>query len=182
MCIKQSLINVYMNTNDYAKDAFKLPEYVEKLIREGRLGFKTKEGLYKTIQTETGKKRYCVYDIMTDQYREIKNYDIPFAFSMIKDFSEGFVWRCNGETSDDYSEEGKICKKFMVEYVIYSLHINREVGYTGYDADDTMAAGFSSDSAACSNRKFWRQGRIRENSKSRIDRKKNGTKWMLIHC
>lgn len=135
--------NVYMNTNDYAKGAFKLPEYVEKLIGEGRLGYKTKEGLYKTIQTETGKKRYCVYDIKTDQYREIKNYDIPFASSMVKDFSEGLYGDAMARLLDDYSEEGKICKKFMVEYVIYSLHINREVGYTGYDADDTMAAGFS---------------------------------------
>ncbi len=135
--------NVYKNTNDYAKEAFRLPEYVEKLIGAGRLGYKTKEGLYKTIQTEAGKKRYCVYDIKTDQYREIKNYNVPFASSMVKNFSDGLYGEAIARLLEDCSEEGEICKKFMVEYVVYSLHINREVGYTVYDADDTMAAGFS---------------------------------------
>lgn len=135
--------NVYKNTDDYAREVFKLPQYVEELIDKGRLGYKTKEGLYKTVQLSDGRKGYYVYDMKTKDYRPIKSYGMSFASFMIRDLSEGLYKRAMERLMADDSEEAMICKKFLVEYVIYSLHINSEVGYTMYDADAAMSAGFS---------------------------------------
>lgn len=135
--------NIYENTEDYARETFRLPQYVNDLINKGCLGQKTGQGLYKTVRSEEGRKTYLVYDINTKEYREIRKYDMEFAASMIKDFSEGLYKNAMDKLLDDISEEAMICKSFMAEYVIYSLHINNEVGYTMHDADDAMATGFS---------------------------------------
>ena len=39
--------NIYLNTKDFANHTFKLPDFVNELINDGRLGEKSKEGLYK---------------------------------------------------------------------------------------------------------------------------------------
>ena len=62
--------NIYENTNDYVHNKFVLPEYVQKLIDQKKLGRKSGEGLYKLIKNESGDKRMMVYDIKLGIYRD----------------------------------------------------------------------------------------------------------------
>ncbi|MGN1007756.1 MAG: 3-hydroxyacyl-CoA dehydrogenase family protein [Butyricicoccus sp.] len=81
--------NVYANTKDYARSTFILPEYMQKLIDEGKLGRKVKQGLYKTVVDESGKKTQYVYDIDSGEYREKIRYNFPFAKKMIDFLHQG---------------------------------------------------------------------------------------------
>ena len=56
--------NIYDNTEDDYKNSFILPEYVNELIANNKLGVKVGEGLYK--KTDNG---LFVYDIETNEYR-----------------------------------------------------------------------------------------------------------------
>lgn len=48
--------NIYDNTNDYAHDTFKMPEFALQLISENKLGRKSGAGLYQTIKNPDGSK------------------------------------------------------------------------------------------------------------------------------
>ena len=81
--------NIYRNTCDYAHHTFVLPNYIEQLILENKLGRKTGAGLYRTIVDETGKKIVEVFDILTKQYRPVRNYKFRFAEDMKEFLSNG---------------------------------------------------------------------------------------------
>jgi 3-hydroxyacyl-CoA dehydrogenase len=135
--------NVYQNTNGYMHETFKLPYFVETLIKQNKLGRKTNCGLYRTFLDEEGVKSPQVYDIGEEKYRNINKYNFTFA-KVIKNFlregnySEAFVCML-----EDNSEEAKICSEFLIKYVLYSLTITKEIGEDIYSADHVMATGFN---------------------------------------
>lgn len=135
--------NICQNTNDYANSTFALPEFVSNLIFDGKLGRKVGEGLYKTIRYDDGSKNYMVYDILTDKYREIVNYDFPFAKKMRLSFATGDYNEAFAELVSNHSQEAEICLTFLLKYIVYSLYCSSEVGYSSSDADDVMATGFN---------------------------------------
>lgn len=71
--------NVYNNVNDYANETFVLPEFVQKLIDEKKLGRKSGCGLYQLVRYENGLKRMTVYDINSGVFRDVIPYAFPFA-------------------------------------------------------------------------------------------------------
>lgn len=135
--------NVYQNTNDYAKEHFVLPGYVEKLIKEGKIGKKAGEGLYKTVIEDDGKKSFYVYDIETGKYRKTKNYKFEFINKMVAYEKEGRYKEALELLASSNEQSAEICRTLLAEYIMYSLYVNKEVGYTIHDADDAMATGFS---------------------------------------
>jgi 3-hydroxyacyl-CoA dehydrogenase len=56
--------NIYHNTLDYAHDSFVMPGFVKELIEEGRLGRKTRCGLYQLNVHADGNKKINVYDMI----------------------------------------------------------------------------------------------------------------------
>lgn len=134
--------NVYCHTDGVDREAFVLPEYTKKLIETGKMGRKAGEGLYKTIKKD-GKKEYLVYDIEKDEYRSLRKYKFDFSEEMMICLAEGSYEEAISKLVGSTSKEGKICKLFLVKYVLYSLYINKEVGDSVFDADDAMATGFS---------------------------------------
>ena len=105
--------NIYENTHDYAHETFVLPEFVQKLIDEKKLGRKSGGGLYQRVKYENGLVRQTVLDINTGLYRDVIPYVFPYA------------------------------DKFLLNYIVYSLYATKEVGYTIEAADDVMATGFN---------------------------------------
>lgn len=135
--------NIYTNTNDYAHETFVLPEFAQKLISEGKLGRKTKGGLYKMETYENGLKRLTVYDIMTGTYRDKMKYTFPFSETMIRDFQIGDYSSAFKALIENRSAEAEICLGFLLKYIVYSLSATEAVGYDIHSADDVMATGFN---------------------------------------
>lgn len=135
--------NIYLNTNDYVHDVFVIPEYVQKLIDAGKLGRKSKEGLYKLIKNDSGEKRMMVYDIKTGEYRDEISYKFPFAIRMKQFLKVGDYDDAIMELITNRSQEADICLRFLLRYVIYALWTAEHVGYDLRVADDVMATGFT---------------------------------------
>ena len=135
--------NIYKNTDDYAHDTFVLPEFVKKLIAEGKLGRKAKSGLYQRIKYDNGLIRDTVYDINTGLYRDIIPYVFPFADKMKRRIAEGDYVKAFDRLVNNHSQEAEICLSFLLKYIVYSLYATEKVGYTVEAADDVMATGFN---------------------------------------
>jgi 3-hydroxyacyl-CoA dehydrogenase len=135
--------NVYQNTYGYMHETFILPSFVEALIKQNKLGRKTKSGLYRTILNEEDVKTPQVYDISTEKYRNISKYNFTFAEEIKKFLREGNYTEAFDCMLEDDSEEAKICSEFLIKYVLYSLTISREIGEDIFSADYVMATGFN---------------------------------------
>jgi len=135
--------NIYENTNDYVHEKFVLPAYVQKLIDNGMLGRKTRQGFYKLIKNDNGEKRMMVWDIQTGQFRDEINYTFPFALRMKKFLKEGDYDEAILELINNRSQEADICLRFLLRYIVYALYTAEHVGYDLRVADDVMATGFT---------------------------------------
>lgn len=135
--------NLYSNTNDYAHDTFKLPQYVEKLISEKKLGRKSECGLYQLIRYENGLKRQTVFDISSGQYRDVIPFAFPFAEKMKHYIADGEYQKAFSCLINNSSQEANICLSFLLKYILYSFYAAKEVGYKIESADDVMATGFN---------------------------------------
>ena len=135
--------NLYENTQDYAHETYVLPEYVEKLIKDGKLGRKSGCGLYQLIKYENGFKRLTVYDINTGLFRDVIPYAFPFADKMKRLIAEGDYVQAFEFLVNNHSQEAEICLSFLLKYIVYSLYATEKVGYTVEAADDVMATGFN---------------------------------------
>lgn len=127
--------NIYINTDDYLHKTFKLPAYIQDLIEDGRFGLKSGEGLYRNSDE--------VYDIKTEEYRKINSYEINFIDSVIEKFKIGEYKEGINIILSDNSIEAEICTRFLIDYVIYSLAISKEVAENITDCDIAMAEGFN---------------------------------------
>ena len=135
--------NIYENTNDYVHEKFVLPKFVQELIDEGRLGRKTRQGLYQLLRNDSGEKRLLVYDIKTRQYRDVIRYSFPFAMEMKSALRDGDYERAFRALIDNRSQEADICLRFLLRYIVYALYTAEHVGYDLRVADDVMATGFT---------------------------------------
>ena len=135
--------NIYENTHDYAHETFVLPDFASELVSEGKLGRKTKGGLYQLVKYDNGLRRQTVYDINTGMYRDVIPYVFPFADKMRRYIAEGDYQKAFERLVNNRSQEADICLSFLLKYIVYSLYATEEVGYTIEAADDVMATGFN---------------------------------------
>ncbi len=134
--------NLYENTNDLFNDTFELPEFAKVLISENKLGRKTSGGIYKTEIIEDKKVRK-IYDIKTNDYREINRYDIPFANKMKQQMRNGDYIDAFKTLVSEKSEDSEFCLALLVEYIVYSVLTAEKIGYNINAADAVMAEGFN---------------------------------------
>ena len=135
--------NIYANTQDYAHETFVLPEFVQVLIDQNRLGRKSGGGLYQRVKYDNGLVRQTVLDINTGLYRDVIPYVFPFADKMKTYIAVGDYQKAFERLVNNHSQEAEICRFFLLDYIVYSLYATKEVGYTIEAADDVMATGFN---------------------------------------
>ena len=135
--------NLYSKTSDYEHETFRLPEFASSLIKAGRLGRKSGEGLYKTFTYDNGLKRQAVYDLSLGTYVDKRKYVFPFALEMNAFIHEGDYAKAFGVLVENRSREAEICLSFLLEYIVYSLYCAQEVAYTPDACDAVMSAGFN---------------------------------------
>lgn len=135
--------NIFHNAPDYAQETFVLPAYAQKLIDNGKLGRKTRGGLYKLEVFDDGSKHMKVYDIVSDTYRDKITYVFPFAELMKNAIYTGNYHQALTVLVENRSIEAEICLEFMLQYIIYALFAANSVGYDIHAADDVMATGFN---------------------------------------
>ena len=135
--------NIQEKSNDYDNAAFVLPQFVNELIDQGKLGRKVKDGLFKMVVNEDKSKQLMVFDIASNALRPIKKYDLPFAKEMVSKMKVGDYQGALKVLKADMSEEAKICKFFLVTYITYSLVIAQAVSPKVTDADIAMSTGFN---------------------------------------
>lgn len=140
---KALMDNLYSNTNDFARNSFVLPEFVEDLVRLGKLGRKKNEGLYKRIILQDGRKVYQVYDIEQKKYREVIKYTFPFVEKMVRELKEGNYNNAIKALIKNNSMEAEICCQLLLNYILYSLYTTNDIGESIHSADDVMATGFN---------------------------------------
>lgn len=135
--------NIYENTNDSAKETFKLPGYIQKLIDSGNLGSKSGQGLYKSVRTEDGKKQLHVYNIGSGNYEPRPQFDIPFVKQAQERIYESDYRGAIQVIKDAKGLEAELCRYFIARYVSYSLSIVGEVVNNKENADMAMGFGFN---------------------------------------
>lgn len=84
-----------------------------------------------------------VWDIKEGQFRNIINYNFPFAIRMKEFLKVGDYDLAILELINNRSLEADICLRFLLRYIIYSLYTAEHVGYDLRVADDVMATGFT---------------------------------------
>ena len=135
--------NIQQKSNDYDNAAFVLPEFVNELIAQGKLGRKVKDGLYKMVVNEDKSKQLMVFDIATGALRPVRKYNLPFANDMVTAMKMGDYEKAVKILKDDQSEEAKLCKFFLVTYITYSIVTAQSVSPQITDADIAMSMGFN---------------------------------------
>lgn len=127
--------NVYNSSSD---KEFILPDYVNLLIKENKIGVKVNEGLYKKSDDNN-----LVYDIKTNSYREKRKYNFDFKEKAIKKFKKGKYKEGFNYIKNDDSKESNICMKFLLNYIVYAINLAREISENISDIDIAMATGFN---------------------------------------
>jgi 3-hydroxyacyl-CoA dehydrogenase len=135
--------NIYDNTNDSARETFKLPAYMQKLIDEGKLGSKTGGGLYKSEKTPDGKRQLFVYNITTGNYEPRPKFDIPFVKQAQAKIADSDYAGAMEVIKNSAGFEAEICRYFIARYISYSLSIVGEVVPDKENADIAMGFGFN---------------------------------------
>lgn len=134
--------NLYENTNDFEKNSYVLSDYLKELIKNKKLGRKSREGLFKLQINEDGTKISLVYDIQTKQYRAKNEYRFEFAEKMKTCLKNGDYELAFDALIKDNSQEAMICKDLLKRYVDYSLFVGKDVCDDLNGVDDAMATGF----------------------------------------
>ena len=121
--------------NDYERDAFKLPEYINKMIDNKWLGQKTKQGFYKKID------KGVIYslDLKTMKYNPIKKKKYAaFALAKEKTYVRDRIKAIIN--SDDTA--GEFLWKTFSRTLMYAANLVGEIANDIYSIDNAMKWGF----------------------------------------
>jgi len=134
--------NVYANCeDDEAHGCFRLPDFIERGIAEGRLGDKTPEsgGFYRRAGKDT-----FVVDPKTGNHEPLKRPEpIEFVEKMkqlhrVARYSEAMKVLAEAPGAD-----AELCRRVVLGYVSYALNRVDEVAESPTDVDTIMSYGFN---------------------------------------
>lgn len=126
--------------DDEARESFKMPEFVLKMIEKGLLGKKSKAGFYKTDLTPEWKKIYKVIDPATFEYAEYEKPDLPClaAAKAARSLPEKMQAVVYGD------DKGALFAwKAVAHNLIYAANRIPEISDTIVEIDNAMKWGFN---------------------------------------
>jgi len=126
--------------DDEARESFKMPEFVLKMIEKGLLGKKSKAGFYKTDLTPEWKKIYKVINPATFEYAEYEKPDLPClaaakAARSLPEKMQAVVY------GDD--KGARFAWKAVAHNLIYAANRIPEISDTIVEIDNAMKWGFN---------------------------------------
>lgn len=130
--------NIKESTNDEANAAFEVPPYLKKMLENGWLGSKTKQGFFKK-EVENGKKKFLTIDFDTLEYKEDEkpNFSVFEKTKAIDDLRlrMPILMEDKGKAGDFYRASF---------YALFQFVSNRipEISNEIYKVDDALNAGF----------------------------------------
>ncbi len=121
--------------DDEFKDLFKIPNFLEEMVRRNLIGDKVKAGFYK----REGDKRFVI-DLNSLEYREKKSVNIPefFQIQNIENLNERLraIFRLN-------SKYAQFLKKLTITICAYSLNRVGEIADDIVSIDKALKWGFN---------------------------------------
>ncbi len=124
--------------NDEAHDLFKLPEYVQKMLKNNMLGDKTGQGFYKKVKKD-GKKEILALDLKTLEYRPKQK--AKFATLEMTQNIDKVIDRYKVLVKGK-DKAGEFYRKTFSGLFAYASHRIPEIADHFYQIDDAMKAGF----------------------------------------
>ena len=131
---------IYENCpDDEAHDLFKLPDFIDHMMENKWLGSKTKQGFYKKVVDENGKKQFLSLDLDTLEYTPSQK--AKFATlemtKTIDNVLERFPVLVSGK-----DKAGEFYRKNFASMFAYVQNRVPEISDELYRIDDAMKAGF----------------------------------------
>lgn len=125
--------------NDEARDEFKIPAYVAKLVENKWLGDKTGQGFYKKVKTPDGKSEIMALDLKTFEYKPQQK--VKFATLDLAKQADDLKKRVQILfTGKD--KAGEFYRHTFAGLFAYVSHRIPEIADDLYKMDDAMKAGF----------------------------------------
>ncbi len=124
--------------DDEAHELFKLPDYVQKMLKNNMLGDKTGQGFYKKIKKD-GKKEILALDLKTLEYRPKQKvkFDTLLMTQNIDNVKDRYKVLVKGK-----DKAGEFYRKTFSGLFSYASHRIPEIADNLYQIDDAMRAGF----------------------------------------
>ena len=124
---------------DEMRDIFEIPDFVNKMMENKWLGTKTKQGFYKRVVGEGGKKEILSLDLNSLEYRSKQR--AKFATleltKTIDDVADRFKVLVKGK-----DKAGEFYRKHLSALFAYASNRIPEITEELYKIDDAMKAGF----------------------------------------
>lgn len=130
---------VKANTKDEANDLFAAPEYITKMVANGWLGSKSKQGFYKKVKHADGKSEIHSLNLKTLEYEPAKKVKFATleATKPIENLKDRTKVLFNGK-----DKAGEFYKKSFTGLFQYVSNRIPEITDELFKVDDAMRAGF----------------------------------------
>jgi 3-hydroxyacyl-CoA dehydrogenase len=131
--------------NDEAKEIFKMPPFLEKMVENKWLGDKTGQGFYKKVKGEKGQSEIQTLDLETMEYRpkQKTKFATLETIKPIEDLKQRLKVLYAGQ--DKAGEFYRIFHHLLFSYISHRIP---EISDELYKIDDALKAGFGWDIGA----------------------------------
>jgi len=125
--------------NDEAKDIFKMPPFLDKMVENKWLGDKTGQGFYKKVKGEKGKSEILTLNLETMEYgpKSKTKFATIEAAKPIDDLAQRLKVLYNGQ-----DKAGEFYRLFHHMLFAYASNRIPEIADELYKVDDALKAGF----------------------------------------
>lgn len=125
--------------NDEARDRFKVPVFIQKMVENKWFGDKTKQGFYKKSKNAEGQREILALDFENLSYKPKQKVDFPTlsAAKVIDKLEDRLLTLINGK-----DKAGEFYRRSFTEMFCYASFRIPEIADQPYQIDDAMRAGF----------------------------------------